>query len=238
MNKYFLYFMIFIVSFYSYGNSFCEWALSTERSLIREKEDFYLSAKKIFRHFYVKVKDILPDIEFTELEILLSDTESFTYNRYNRHADRKSYKIAKWKGEKVFLKKIRSGDGEHELAMLRTLNQIGIPTLFKGVVRDNLGDLHIVSQFQAGEVFKTPEGPFTHVNLEYHGLVRKQVDEINFLLAIAHIFPSDFQFMVSKQGEVYLVDVEYYNFIERRAGDRSQIERIKKLRDIVQSHNQ
>ena len=238
MKKYILYFIIFVAPFYSYGNSLCEWVFSTDRSLIENKEDFYLSSKKIFRQFYVKIKDILPDIEFTELEILLPDTESFTYNRYNRHGDRKSYKIAKWKGEKVFLKKIRPGDGEHELAMLRTLNQMGIPTLFKGVVRDDLGDLHIVSQFQHGEVFKTPEGPFTHVSLKHHELVRRQVDEINFLLAIAHIFPSDFQFMVSKKGEVYLVDVEYYNFIERRAGDRSQMDRIKKLREIVRSHNQ
>lgn len=237
MKKYILYSIIFIAPFYSYGNSLCEWALSTDRSLIENKESFYLSAKKIFRRFYVKIKDIVPDIELTELEIL-PETEIFTYNRYNRHADRKSYKIAKWRGEKVFLKKIRLSDGEHELAMLRTLNQIGIPTLFKGVIRDDLGDLYMVSQFQVGEVFRSTGEPLTHVRPEYHGFVRKQVDEINFLLAVAHIFPADFQFMVSRQGTVYLVDVEYYNFLERRAGDKSQMDKIKSLKEVVQSHNQ
>lgn len=101
-------------------------------------------------------------------------------------------------------------DGEYELSMLYFLNRIGIPTLFKGVVKEADGTLYMLNTFKESMVFRIWEDVSSYLHTKYHESVREQLDKINFLFSANGIFPGDFQFLVSKEGKVYIIDVEHY----------------------------
>ena len=205
-------FAIFIGSFYSHANSSCIGAWVLNGIFYKDKQpSFPYLVKSRWHQLHLKIKDIVPDIEMAELEIL-PETDSLLYNRYNRHGE-KFYKIAKWKGEAAFLKKIKPPHGEKELATLRIFNQIGVPTLFRGVVRDTDGTLYMVSKFQKGATLRNQEDVLENVNEQYHESVRQQVREIKIAFSELGVLYTDFQFMVSAEGKVYLIDVEYYQFL-------------------------
>ena len=146
--------------------------------------------------------------------VIQPEIDSLIYNRYNRHADNQYYKIAIWKGKKVFLKKIKASHGEHELAVLRTFNQIGIPVLLQGVVRDTDGTLYMVSKFQERKALRTQQEILTDIDKQYHKSVYQQLREIKTILLATNIYPADLQFIISEGGKVYLIDVELYKFLD------------------------
>ena len=209
MYKLILSCIIFIGSFYSHANSSCieAWVLNGSFNNKNKQPSFPYLVKRRRHQLYLRIKDIVPDIEMAELEIL-PETDSLLYNRHGK----KFYKIAKWNGEEVFLKKIKAPHGEEELATLRVFNQIGVSTLFRGVVRDTDGTLYMVSKFQKGAALRVQENVLEHVNKQYYESVRQQVIEIKIMFSEFGILYRDFQFMVSEEGKVYLIDVEYYQF--------------------------
>ena len=221
MNKLVLYIVIIFIHFFSYANKSCPEAWNSNRNDKQKQQNFPDLAKKILDHFYLKIEEIIPDIERSELEVL-PETNAFVHNRFNRHKDNQYYKIAIWRGEKVFLKKIKVPQGEHELAVLRTFNHLGIPTLFHGIVRDIDGTLYMVSKFQEGGTLRTLLDVLQNVDEKYYESVNQQMNEIKLLFSKIGIFPADFQFMVSKEGEVYLIDVEMYIFSGKKAGEEKQ----------------
>lgn len=213
MNKLVLIFIIFIAHFCSYANDSCGEAWESNQNFIEKTQSLSHLAKKVLEHFYVKTEDIVPDIDIKELEIL-PETDSLIHNRYNRHANKQYYKIAIWKGEKVFLKKIKAPHGEHELAVLRIFNRIGIPVLFQGVVRDTDGTLYMVSKFQERKILRNQQEVLTNIDKQYHKPVYQQLREIKIILLATNIYPVDLQFIVSEEGKVYLIDVELYKFLD------------------------
>lgn len=211
MNQLILIFVIAIGGFFTFQKAYsCEDAFLDLKHIGKVDQNPSSVAKIIFQRIYTSIKNnVTPDINIAELEIL-PETTSLVYNRYNRHKDNQFYKIAVWRGEKVFLKKIKDSDGEYELAILRTLNKIGIPTLLMGVVKDKDGILYMVNTFQDSVVFRNLEDVSSDLDKQYHESVRQQLDRINFLFSANNIFPGDFQFLVSKDGKVHIIDVEYY----------------------------
>ena len=248
-------FIFFIGHFYSYANGSCQKAWISNQDL-KEKLSPQI-VKKMFERFYIKIEDIVPDIDITELKISqdIFIPESIRKNKYtlasgvevtmlemlpephpsiisdavSRITDQLNnqyYLTGKWRGEKVFLKKIRKLHGEEELSTLRTLGKIGIPILFKGVVKNTNGALYIVNIFQDSPLFKSEEAAFKSFNVQYHELIRQQLDRIYFLFSEYGIFPRDFQFMVSKKGKVYVVDTEFYMFLGEKT-EKKQFEELK-----------
>lgn len=218
MNKSALYFILFFIHVYSYANKPCPEVWNTKHN--KTQQNYPELAKQILDRFYVKIEDIIPTIERTELKVL-PETDSLIYNRYNRHGDNQYYKIAMWRGEKVFLKKIAPPQGEHELAVLRTFSHVGIPTLFRGVMRDTDGVLYMVSRFQDGGTLRNQLDVLAErVNDKHYGSIVQQLGEIQNVFSKIGIFPADFQFMVSKEGKVYLIDVEMYTFSGTKAGEK------------------
>ncbi len=136
-----------------------------------------------------------------------------------------SLKIGTLSGKKVFLKKIdhdspiRSNRHKRELAVFRTLHELEILTLFKGVTTDENGQLYMVSEFQEGVVFfldkkmhpYAPSPPFT---------LKRKLQRMSWLSSLKqmfikyHIEPQDMQVLISKTtGRIYLIDVEFYQFL-------------------------
>ena len=210
MSKLILSCFIFIGYLFSQEACSCEDAWRSNQNSKKKKLHSPKSAKEIFTELYTKIEDIIPNIKISELEIL-PETDSFIYNRYNKHRDNQYYKTAKWRGKKVFLKKIKDSNGEYEMAVLRTLNRIGIPTLFIGTVRNTDGVLYMVSKFQESEVFRAREDFLTRLDPQYHQSVLQQLDRIGFLLSANNITQVDTQFLVS-DGKVYIIDVEHFVF--------------------------
>ena len=210
MNQLILNFVI-AIGFFPFQEAYsCEDAFLNFKHIRKIDQSFSQAAKIIFQRIYTSIKNnVIPDINIAELEIL-PETTSLVYNKYNRHKDNQFYKIAIWRGEKVFLKKIKDSKGEYELAILHTLNKIGIPTLLRGVVKDKDGILYMVNTFQDSVVFRNLEDVSSYLDKQYHESVRQQLDRINFLFSANSIFPGDFQFLVSKDGKVHIIDVEHY----------------------------
>ena len=175
----------------------------------------------MFEKFYTKEKNIVPDIAELEtshntlptghfirnkrivvsgietyvLEIL-PETASFIQNKYDRHKNNQFYKIARWRGEEVFFKQITQPNGEKELAILRTLDKIGIPVLFRGVVKIPDGALYMVNTFQDGPAFKSLAAAFQSVDRQYHQFIRQQLESIFYfynMVCSIRIFNSWFQ---------------------------------------------
>ena len=212
MNKLILGVIIFTAHFCSYANNSCGESWESNQNSIEETQSLPHLAKKVLEHFYLKTEDIVPDIDIKELEIL-PETDSLIYNWYNRHKDNQYYKTAIWRGKKVFLKKIKALHGEHELAVLRTFNRIGIPVLLQGVVRDTDGILYMVSKFQERKILRNQQEVLTNIDKQYHKPVYQQLREIKIVLLATNIYPMDLQFIVSEEGKVYLIDVELYKFL-------------------------
>ncbi len=228
--------ILFIGHFYSQANSSCPgvWDLKHKGQLSPQ------SVKEMFEKFYVEEERIVPDINISEVEMsggaiphthivrnkrtitdgietyeleVLPKPASLIEKKYNRHENSQFYKVAKWRGEKVFLKQITQPNGERELAILRTLSEIGIPVLFKGVVRNTDGSLYMVSSFQESPVFKSLEAAFKSFDVKYHTDILQQLKHIYSLFLEYGVSDKDFQFMVSAEGKVYVVDVEFYTFL-------------------------
>ena len=244
MNRLF-FVLLFIGSFYSYANSFCQGVWNSNPDLKEKKQLSPEIVKQIFGHFYRKMEDIVPDINITELkisqeifipgdlkrneyslvpggieittfEILREPANAVLADAFNRmfdHLNNQDYLIGKWHGKKVFLKKIQRSQGEDELAVMRTLNKIGIPVLFKGVVKNKDGTLYMVSLFLDSPLFKSEEAALQYFSIQYHEKIRQQLQQIHSLYSRYGILPRDFQFMVSRKGVVYVVDGEFYMFL-------------------------
>ena len=78
--------MFFLFTFYSYANKSCSEAWNPNHNNEQKQQNFPDLAKKMLDHFYLKIEEIVPNIERLELEIL-PETYSFAYNWYNRHKD-------------------------------------------------------------------------------------------------------------------------------------------------------
>ena len=209
MNKLVLSLIAFIIHFCSYANNPCQpvfW--NSNQKAIENKQSLPDLVNQMREHFYLKAEEIEPDIEIKELKIQ-PETYSSSYNDQR-------YKIATRNGEKVFLKQIIAPHGEDELAILLTFNQIGVPTLFQGVVRDTHDTLYMVNKFKEGKTLRSPWKILAHtteIQNEHYESVHQQLREIKFFLSSANILPRDLQIIVTGDGKVYLIDVEFYLFL-------------------------
>ena len=172
--------------------------------------------KKIPRKKYkpADTSDLVPDIDFNDLlslESFIPPTES--------HQNRRPhfFKTAKLDGRKVFLKTIKFNKQLKELSIIRSLQERGIPTLFIGLTRDEEGRFYMVNWFIDGAFVKVRQ----HIVINFDSLypitekTYKQLIDLRNMFIRKRVVPSDFQFLISKDGNVYLIDFEYYSIFSR-----------------------
>lgn len=130
------------------------------------------------------------------------------------------FKTGELYGEKVFLKIIAINKHVKELANIHALNSLGIPTLFIGVTRDKEGQLYMVSRFQEGAFVriiphKSPLLSGFDSSYQITENTYRQLRNLRDMFIKNNIYPSDFQFLVSKKGEIHLIDFEYYRIFKK-----------------------
>ena len=122
---------------------------------------------------------------------------------------------------KVFLKAIVFNKHLTELSNIQALNKMGIPTLFMGLTQDQSGRFYMVSRFQEGAFFKIRalnrtafvSGFDRGYRIAEH--TRRQLMDLRDRFVQNRVAPGDFQFLLSKTGDVYLIDFEYYRIFGR-----------------------
>ncbi len=202
----------------------CQYAFNTISQTFnlrrgRPKKDDYLmrgGKKKLIvsrRHYLADTSHIKPDIDFDQL----SSVQNFTPVFHSRLFYNGWFKTAEWNGKKVFLKIIIVKKHLRELNNFRSLKSRGVPTLFMGITKSSDGKFYMVSQFQEGAFFRIKpqhlgryfsEG--LDLNYNITNTTYRKLRELRDLFIKYGVVPSDFQFIVSKEGEVYVIDLEYY----------------------------
>ena len=153
--------------------------------------------------------DSFQDIKDFRMEPLLFHDKSFY---------RDFFKTADLSGEKVFLKIITLNKHIRELDNIRALNEIGIPTLFKGVTQTADGVFYMVNRFQEGVLVRIkPREESFYFNSEYQITEEtySQIRRLRDLFFRNGIFPNDLQMLISKKGDAYLIDFERYRIFSK-----------------------
>ena len=197
---------------YAFKTIFQTFNLRREQS----KKDDYLMRRGItpIRYFLADTSHIKPDIDFDQLR----SVQNFTPLFHNILFHHDWFKTAEWKGKKVFMKIIKFKKHLRELNNFRSLKSRGVPTLFMGITKSSDGKFYMVSQFQEGAFFRIkPQHRGRYVSdgsldLNYNitNTTYRKLRELRDLFIKYGVVPSDFQFIVSKEGEVYVIDLEYY----------------------------
>ena len=196
----------------------------TSESNLNEITASPLKAMKIFEKFNIKIEEIVPDIEVSELQVLgvleLMDLLLGFDDIKEKLGSDKNYLISEWQGKTAFLKRITSASEVHELAVLRSLKELGFPVLFKGVVRYTNNSLYIVNEFQTGKVFRDKEAIRESIDPTQQEAVTQQLERISSLFVENGILARDFQFIVSEEGQVYVIDPEFYMFLGEKTEEQ------------------
>lgn len=182
----------------------------------------YSSCRKPFRASPQRAKEIfeqsLNNIKKGDIKVDFNnkgfEVKSSTLNPVNRV----EFGNGDLHGETVFWKSIIDEFSKKELAVFLTLDQIGIQTSFKGVL-ENHGELLMISQFQKGDLIhlgaETLSGHPTSSNISSR--TYQEFDKWKQIFLKYHIFPIDFQFLVSEDGAIHIIDVEMYEFLGGRS---------------------
>ena len=175
--------------------------------------------KKILRkkHKPADTSGLVPDIDFNDLlslERFIPPTEA--YQNIYPH----SFKIAKLGNKKVFLKMIIFNKQLKELTNIRSLQEKRIPTLFIGLTKDKEGRFYMVNWFIDGAFIKIrPHNTPLAIDFDSpHEITEKtfkQLIDLRNMFIWNRVVPSDFQLLISRDGDVHLIDFEYYSIFSR-----------------------
>ena len=168
------------------------------------------------------------------------DLSHFKDDQNVRHGNANTFITTGYMREKLFLKEINpiNNRGTQELAVFRTLQELKIPTLFKGVGRMTsnpvTGDLEpykpflkghedgtmhfMVSRWQKGKDWVADQmnnrGPRSLDNI--NSLTHKGIEELKKVFLKYHIIPSDLQLLISESGKPHIIDPEFFEFMGGR----------------------
>ena len=191
-------------------------------------------AKTLFDKHYKRIKDsgIEADIDLSELTIFPSPEEG-------EHSD-VSLKTGRLRGEEIMLKTgrlewkavilkpigrnntdDRHRRGKRELAVQLVLRELKAPVLFEGVFQDESEEFFIVSRFQEGDLWHLDRSHEWRWKNSCRSITNRTYQDLSALKKLFlryHIMPWDMQVIVSsKTGAIYMIDVEYYEFVGGRA---------------------
>ena len=166
----------------------------------------------------VSTDHIKPDIEIRKITDIKPITPElgyigpfFSYTNF--------FQIGFLKGEKVFLKPIVLKKHLLELSAIRLLVELEVPILFKGVTQAEDGTLYMVSYFQEGVLVKVQQNQILGLYKNYNVTeeTRNQLSQIKKMFLENGILPLDFQFLISKEGDIYLIDFDQYIIAGKRS---------------------
>ena len=158
--------------------------------------------KKLSR---IPLTDIKPNIENTHLKLMKENGETIQW---------RDFILAEINKEKVYLKKIDSEEEVKELANFLILEEIGVKTLFEGVVKTEDGILYLVQKFASNQLISAffIEGLADFIDTNP---IQKQ---LLFLINIFNLYgidPKGIQFILSTDSTVYITNPRF-SFLGKR----------------------
>lgn len=160
------------------------------------------------------ISNIKANIDYTKL-----DFDSYSTNPNFKHfvSSYSDLKLAMHNGKKYFLKEINGPQMLQEYNVFNTLDKIGVKTPFLGVTQSANGRLYMVSDFVEGALLKKTVNGYLVSGLdETFKISKKTYDQINDFKSILlknGIESNDLQFIITKNGDVSLIDVDAYRFL-------------------------
>ena len=164
------------------------------------------------------VRHITPNIDFAELTFVRSFIPE-PVHIHGKPAFENFFKTAVLDGEKVFLKLIIWKRHLEELSNIRALREKGLRTLFKGITQTDAGSLYMVSRFQEGALIRTyPDPRAFNLDKDYKVTENtyRQLWRLRERFIREGIVPEDLQFLLSREGDLYIIDFEQWFIVDTR----------------------
>ena len=219
MNFILLFFLM--LSHLAYASEKCENVFEglllsdTDKSLFGRRASKV--SKKLRKEYRSRLKDIsmfVPFFHISNVEFL-SEESSIP-----------GYKIALLNNNKVYLKEMPDGRTEDIFASLQTLNFIGVPVLFRGVVEAEEGLSYMMYKFEEGGIANS----FSVKNISENSLIKDKIEEkllkIKKFFSQYGVYAEDLEFLVTPESNIYVMRYSNMDFLGKPLS-RSMLEEVE-----------